>query len=106
MALHQIIYCGWILFELVYCFMFIVETKGLSLEETAALFDTSGAPKAASFGSPSADEEIADAVLVSRPSQPFTPGIEEKSTYSFSTENATLRPGDVDDHDKSLKESE
>jgi hypothetical protein len=27
------------LFELVYCYMFIVETKGRSLEETAALFD-------------------------------------------------------------------
>jgi hypothetical protein len=26
-------------FELVYVYLFIVETKGLSLEETAALFD-------------------------------------------------------------------
>ena len=32
-------YCCWILFELVYCYLFIVETKGRSLEETAALFD-------------------------------------------------------------------
>ena len=27
------------MFELVYCYLFIVETKGRSLEETAALFD-------------------------------------------------------------------
>jgi hypothetical protein len=33
------VYCCWLVFELVYCFIFIVETKGLTLEETAALFD-------------------------------------------------------------------
>ena len=27
------------MFELVYCYLFIIETKGRSLEETAALFD-------------------------------------------------------------------
>jgi hypothetical protein len=37
--LAQIVYCCWIAFELVYCYVFVVETKGLSLEETAALFD-------------------------------------------------------------------
>ena len=35
----QIVYCCWVAFELVYCYLFIIETKGLSLEETAALFD-------------------------------------------------------------------
>ena len=32
-------YCCWLAFELGFCYIFIVETRGLSLEETAALFD-------------------------------------------------------------------
>ena len=35
----QIVYVCWIAFELVYCYLFVLETKGLTLEETAALFD-------------------------------------------------------------------
>ena len=35
----QIVYCCWLAFELFFCYTFIIETKGLSLEETAALFD-------------------------------------------------------------------
>ena len=36
---YYIVYCCWIAFEFVFLYFFIVETKGLSLEETAALFD-------------------------------------------------------------------
>ncbi|KAL5481007.1 hypothetical protein ACEPAI_9948 [Sanghuangporus weigelae] len=36
---YYIVYCVWILFEFVYCWVFVVETKNRSLEETAALFD-------------------------------------------------------------------
>ncbi|THH11414.1 hypothetical protein EW145_g647 [Phellinidium pouzarii] len=36
---YYIVYCCWIAFELIYCFLFIVETKNLTLEETSALFD-------------------------------------------------------------------
>lgn len=36
---YYIVYCCWIAFELVFCYFMIVETKGLTLEETAALFD-------------------------------------------------------------------
>ena len=36
---YYIVYCVWILFEFVYCYFFVVETKNRSLEETAALFD-------------------------------------------------------------------
>ncbi len=36
---YQIVYCCWIAFELVYCYLFVIETKNRTLEETAALFD-------------------------------------------------------------------
>ncbi|KAI0087680.1 hypothetical protein BDY19DRAFT_217249 [Irpex rosettiformis] len=36
---YYIVYCCWLTFELVFCYFFFVETKGLSLGETAALFD-------------------------------------------------------------------
>ena len=32
-------YCCWLAFELAFVYLFIVETRNLSLEETAALFD-------------------------------------------------------------------
>lgn len=34
-----IVYCVWLVFEFVYIFLFLVETKGKTLEETAAIFD-------------------------------------------------------------------
>ncbi|KAG8800186.1 hypothetical protein FRC17_006948 [Serendipita sp. 399] len=34
-----IVYCCWLVFELIYVFLYLVETKGKTLEETAALFD-------------------------------------------------------------------
>jgi hypothetical protein len=33
------VYVVWLTFELVYVYLYIVETRGLSLEETSALFD-------------------------------------------------------------------
>lgn len=36
---RQIVYCIWLVFETVVVYFFIVETKGKTLEETAALFD-------------------------------------------------------------------
>ncbi|KJA26307.1 hypothetical protein HYPSUDRAFT_1065514 [Hypholoma sublateritium FD-334 SS-4] len=36
---YYVVYCGWLVFEFVFVFFFIVETKGRTLEETAALFD-------------------------------------------------------------------
>ena len=36
---QQIFYCCWLFFQLVFCYLFIVETKNRTLEETAALFD-------------------------------------------------------------------
>ncbi|EKM58043.1 uncharacterized protein PHACADRAFT_252012 [Phanerochaete carnosa HHB-10118-sp] len=43
---YYIVYCCWLAFECVFLFFFIVETKGLSLEETAALFDGDDATRA------------------------------------------------------------
>ncbi|KAG8778086.1 hypothetical protein FRC15_010970 [Serendipita sp. 397] len=34
-----VVYCCWLAFEFVYVFLYLVETKGKTLEETAALFD-------------------------------------------------------------------
>ncbi|KAI0049195.1 hexose transporter [Auriscalpium vulgare] len=36
---YYIVYCVFLAFEFCYCYLFVVETRGLSLEETAALFD-------------------------------------------------------------------
>ncbi|KAG8707207.1 hypothetical protein FRC08_000640 [Ceratobasidium sp. 394] len=36
---YYLVYTVWLAFELVYIWLFAVETKGRSLEETAALFD-------------------------------------------------------------------
>jgi len=36
---YYIVYCCWIAFEVVFLYFYIVETKNLTLEETAALFD-------------------------------------------------------------------
>ncbi|RXW25548.1 hypothetical protein EST38_g311 [Candolleomyces aberdarensis] len=36
---YYLVYCGWLVFELVFVLWFIVETKGRTLEETAAMFD-------------------------------------------------------------------
>ncbi|EIN07439.1 general substrate transporter [Punctularia strigosozonata HHB-11173 SS5] len=36
---YYCVYCAWLAFELVYLYLFVVETKGRTLEETAALFD-------------------------------------------------------------------
>ncbi|KAH9994828.1 hypothetical protein BJV77DRAFT_280759 [Russula vinacea] len=36
---YYLVYCGWLGFELVFVVLFIVETRGRTVEETAALFD-------------------------------------------------------------------
>ena len=54
----QIVYCCWLAFELFFCYMFIIETKGLSLEETSALFDGENAiDQIHARGRPAGDEK-------------------------------------------------
>ncbi|KAH9945447.1 general substrate transporter [Epithele typhae] len=36
---YYLVYCGWLIVELVFIVCYIIETKGRTLEETAALFD-------------------------------------------------------------------
>lgn len=86
----QIFYCAWIFFEFVYCFIFVVETKGLSLEETAALFEMNEGTRKARSGSPFVDEEFGGAVLVAKQSE-----AEDRSVYSDSTGHTTLKPDDT-----------
>ncbi|KIJ14336.1 L-arabinose isomerase [Paxillus involutus ATCC 200175] len=42
---YYLVYCGWLAVELVFVWFFIVETKGRTLEETAALFDGEKMPQ-------------------------------------------------------------
>ncbi|KAJ8585741.1 general substrate transporter [Rhizopogon salebrosus TDB-379] len=42
---YYLIYCGWLAVELLFVVVFIVETKGCTLEETAALFDGQKIPR-------------------------------------------------------------
>jgi len=39
---YYIVYCAWLVFELAFMWRYAIETKGRSLEETAALFDGEG----------------------------------------------------------------
>ena len=43
--LQYIVYCGWLAFELVFIMRYLIETKGRTLEETAALFDGESMPE-------------------------------------------------------------
>lgn len=66
----QIVYICWLAFEAVYLYLFIIETKGLSLEETAALFDGEDATAhiaaqgavAQNQGSPTDEKASADSI--------------------------------------------
>ncbi|OCH94384.1 general substrate transporter [Obba rivulosa] len=42
---YYLVYCGWLIIELVFIVCYIVETKGRTLEETAALFDGEQQPQ-------------------------------------------------------------
>jgi hypothetical protein len=50
----------------VYCYLFIVETKGLSLEETAALFDGEEAEDAITGARTTGDREVSEKGALSR----------------------------------------
>ncbi|EIN08369.1 hexose transporter [Punctularia strigosozonata HHB-11173 SS5] len=55
---YYIVYVVWIVFEFVYCYLFVVETKNRTLEETAALFD--GEQAMARISGRAADELMVD----------------------------------------------
>ncbi|EJF64973.1 general substrate transporter [Dichomitus squalens] len=42
---YYLVYCGWLIIELVFVVCYVVETKGRTLEETAALFDGEQQPQ-------------------------------------------------------------
>ncbi|KAJ3559384.1 hypothetical protein NM688_g380 [Phlebia brevispora] len=72
---YYIVYCCWLLFELVFLYIFIVETMGLSLEETAAVFDGDDVKNA--IGTV-ATEIRHDELTDEKGSGSFTPSKEEK----------------------------
>ncbi|KAI0300924.1 hypothetical protein BC826DRAFT_626812 [Russula brevipes] len=41
---YYLVYCGWLVFELIFVILYVVETRGRTLEETAALFDGEDKP--------------------------------------------------------------
>ncbi|KAG9006696.1 hypothetical protein FRB94_014147 [Tulasnella sp. JGI-2019a] len=43
---YYLFYCGWLAFELIFVYFFLWETKGRTLEQTAALFDGDGSDSA------------------------------------------------------------
>ncbi|VDB83240.1 unnamed protein product [Peniophora sp. CBMAI 1063] len=66
---YYIVYICWIGFEAVYVYLFVIETRGRTLEETAALFDGDEAAKElahgaalAAVGGPSSPDEKADSI--------------------------------------------
>ncbi|KAA1472523.1 hexose transporter [Dentipellis sp. KUC8613] len=68
---YYIVYIAWLCFELAYVYFTIIETKGLSLEETAALFDGAG----------KRDEMAANAAVASKVAPPSP--INEKDSAEF-----------------------
>ncbi|KAH7915610.1 hypothetical protein BJ138DRAFT_1132510 [Hygrophoropsis aurantiaca] len=42
---YYLVYCGWLAVELLFVMVYIIETRGRTLEETAALFDGDKAPQ-------------------------------------------------------------
>ncbi|KAH8118062.1 general substrate transporter [Phellopilus nigrolimitatus] len=42
---YYIVYCAWLVLELAFVLRYVIETKGRTLEETAALFDGESVPK-------------------------------------------------------------
>lgn len=53
-------YCVWLVFEAVFCYFFIIETKNRTLEETAALFDGDQATRALHAAAGQVDPVVAE----------------------------------------------
>ncbi|KAI5122234.1 hypothetical protein M0805_007101 [Coniferiporia weirii] len=70
---YYIVYCIWLAVELVFVYFFIVETKGRSLEETAALFD---------------GEDVVDQIMASGKEVREDHAVDEKKSNSFYAEDA------------------
>ena len=80
-------------FELAYCCFFIVETKGLSLEQTAALFDGGHKPSAGHADQPdvSSEAETGSFVHVSKELPRNEDGSETNSlTHSYATDTTVV----------------
>ncbi|KAI0671714.1 general substrate transporter [Trametes maxima] len=92
---YYLVYCGWLIIELVFVVVYIIETKGRTLEETAALFDGEQRPHALmQTGGQAATLSLG---------VPRTPGIwvqEEKSTVADIVEMRDATPRRVGESSK------
>jgi len=69
---YYLVYCVFLAFELGFTYLFIIETKNRSLEETAAIFDGKEVAEALHA------KAVADAGLAGAPKGQRTPSLEEK----------------------------
>ncbi|KAH9850352.1 general substrate transporter [Lenzites betulinus] len=84
---YYLVYCSWLIIELVFVVVFIIETKGRTLEETAALFDGEQQPHAlVQTGNEAATMSMA------APRGPHIWIQEEKSTVTDILEMRDTRP--------------
>ncbi|KAG2351890.1 hypothetical protein BDR07DRAFT_1440973 [Suillus spraguei] len=65
---YYLVFCGWLVVELVIVMLFIVETKDRTLEETAALFDGVKPP---------GNTEWKDSLTFARTPQPRSPRVDK-----------------------------
>ncbi|KAI0787699.1 general substrate transporter [Fomes fomentarius] len=93
---YYLVYLGWLIIELVFVVVYIIETKGRTLEETAALFDGEQSPQALM-------QTGGEAATMSRhvaPHRMSRPGIwieEEKSTVTDVVEMRDSAPRRMSD---------
>ncbi|KAF9563259.1 general substrate transporter [Agrocybe pediades] len=83
---YYIVYCGWLAFELAFVIFFVVETKGRTLEETAALFDGEAQPAdLVAMGGDAADitMRLSRGAVVPEPveEEPVSPSQEKYTEY-------------------------
>ncbi|KAF9223402.1 general substrate transporter [Gyrodon lividus] len=72
---YYLVYCGWLVIELLFVSVYIIETKGRTLEETAALFDGETVPRDIT----ERGEEAATMAVVQRQPSPIPKSLPEKN---------------------------
>lgn len=98
MSLQYLVYCGWLIIELVFVVTYIVETRGRTLEETAVLFDgeeptqdlQQRGGQAATTGMGQVDVRLAESKHESRAQNEFLELQEVSSVHGSSTDELSM----------------